>query len=188
MIELRFHGRGGQGAVIASELLAHAAFLEGRHPQSFPFFGVERRGAPVAAFARIDDKPVLLRTQVTSPDIVVVLDAGLMRTVPVTCGLKEGGLLLVNTEHPAADIPPGGAATVAAVDASAIAVRHGLGSRTIPIANTAILGALARASRVVRIGSVLHAIREHVPAKPAENVEAAREAYERAEVLKAVVA
>ncbi len=188
MIEIRFHGRGGQGAVIASELLAHAAFLEGRHPQSFPFFGVERRGAPVAAFSRIDDKPVLLRTQVTTPDIVVVLDAGLMRTVPVTAGLREGGLLLVNTKRRASDLPRGSAGTLAAVDANAIAVDHGLGSRTMPIANTAILGALARASGTVHLGSVLHAIREHVPSKPAENVEAARVAFERVEVVQAVVA
>jgi 2-oxoacid:acceptor oxidoreductase gamma subunit (pyruvate/2-ketoisovalerate family) len=188
MIELRFHGRGGQGAVIASELLAHAAFLEGRQPQAFPFFGVERRGAPVTAFARIDDRPVLLRTQVTAPDIVVVLDAGLMRTVPVTAGLRPGGTLLVNTEHPAADLPVGDAGTVAAVDATGIAVEHGLGSRAVPIVNTAILGALARATDVVRIGSVLHTIREHVPAKAAENVEAARAAFERVEVRKVVTA
>jgi pyruvate ferredoxin oxidoreductase gamma subunit/2-oxoisovalerate ferredoxin oxidoreductase gamma subunit len=188
MIEIRFHGRGGQGAVVASELLAHAAFLEGKQPQSFPSFGVERRGAPVAAFCRIDDRPVLLRTQVTDPDIVVVLDAGLLRTVHVTAGLKPGGLLLVNTERPPRDLPAGAGGTLAAVDATGIAVRHGLGSRTTPIVNTAILGALSRASGVVRIGSVLHAIRAHVPAKPGENVEAAREAYERVAVLQAVVA
>ncbi len=188
MIEIRFHGRGGQGAVVASELLAHAAFLEGKQPQSFPFFGVERRGAPVAAFARIDVRPILLRTQVTQPDMVVVLDAGLLRTVPVTSGLKEGGTLLVNTERPARDLPAGAAGTVAAVDATDIAVRHGLGSRAMPIVNTAILGALARATDVVGLGPVLHAIREHAPAKPGENVEAAREAFERVEVLRAVPA
>lgn len=188
LIEIRFHGRGGQGAVVASELLAHAAFLEGKHPQSFPFFGVERRGAPVAAFARIDDRPILLRTEVTRPDIVVVLDPGLLRAVPVAAGLKDGGLLLVNTERPARELPLSPAGAVAAVDATAIALRHGLGSRAVPIVNTGILGALSRASGVVRLGSVLHAVRSHVPAKPAENVEAARKAYERVEVLRAVVA
>jgi len=91
VIEIRFHGRGGQGAVIASELLAQAAFLEGKHPQSFPFFGVERRGAPVTAFTRIDDAPIQIRTSITAPDIVVVLDSGLMRTINVIAGLKPTG-------------------------------------------------------------------------------------------------
>ena len=97
MIEIRFHGRGGQGTVIASELLAQAAFIEGKTPQSFPFFGVERRGAPVTAFTRIDDKPIQVRTSIMTPDIVVVLDPGLLRTINVTAGLKPNGLLLVNT-------------------------------------------------------------------------------------------
>jgi len=101
LMEIRFHGRGGQGAVVASELLAQAVFLEGKYPQSFPFFGVERRGAPVTAFTRIDDRPITVRTNVTAPDVVVVLDPGLRRSVDVTAGLKRDGLLLVNS-----DVPP----------------------------------------------------------------------------------
>ena len=108
MIEIRFHGRGGQGAVLASEMLAQAAFLDGKVPQSFPFFGVERRGAPVTAYARIDEKLISVRTSITAPDIVVVLDPGLLKTQPVADGLKPGGLVLVNSRKPPAEIaaPP----------------------------------------------------------------------------------
>ena len=177
MIEIRFHGRGGQGAVIASELLAQAAFLEGKHPQSFPFFGVERRGAPVTAFTRIDDAPIQIRTSITTPDIVVVLDAGLLRTINVSAGLKPRGLLLVNSEkHPdELDVPFKG--RIATVDATAIALAHGFGSKATPITNTAILGALAQASQVVTLDSVCRAVERFVPAKPKENVAAAEDAF-----------
>jgi 2-oxoacid:acceptor oxidoreductase gamma subunit (pyruvate/2-ketoisovalerate family) len=206
VIEIRFHGRGGQGAVVASELLAQAAFLEGKYPQSFPFFGVERRGAPVTAFTRIDDRPIAIRTNITTPDIVVVLDSGLRRAVDVTAGLKPDGLLLSNTELPparaeghysvvlvSADEPPatievGFGGRVATVDATSIALAHGLGTRSTPIVNTAILGALARASEIVSIESVVKAIEQFVPAKPEANVRAAREAYDRVRVLEKVLA
>ena len=89
MIEIRFHDRGGQGAVIGSEVLAHAFFLEGKYVQAFPAFGVERRGAPVTAFCRIDEHPILLRNQIYTPDHVVVLDTALLTTAGVTRGLKS---------------------------------------------------------------------------------------------------
>ena len=177
MIEIRFHGRGGQGAVIASELLAQAAFLDGKIPQSFPFFGVERRGAPVTAFTRIDDRPIGVRTSITAPDVVVVLDPGLLQTTPVTDGLKPGGLLLVNTAWPAERLraPPG--VHRAAVDATHIALAHGLGTTMLPIVNTAVLGALARATGVVSIEALSHAIEQFVPARPSQNSLAARDGY-----------
>jgi 2-oxoisovalerate/pyruvate ferredoxin oxidoreductase gamma subunit len=185
VIEIRFHGRGGQGGVIASELLAQAAFLEGKHPQSFPFFGVERRGAPVTAYTRIDNAPIPIRTSITAPDIVVVLDAGLMRTINVTAGLKPDGLLLVNSEKAPdkLDVPFKG--RIATVDATGIALAHGLGSKATPITNTAILGALAQASGIVTLDSVRRAVERFVPAKPRENVAAAEDAYHH--VLQMVV-
>jgi 2-oxoacid:acceptor oxidoreductase gamma subunit (pyruvate/2-ketoisovalerate family) len=177
MRELRIHGRGGQGAVIASKVLAAALFREGRSVQSFPAFGVERRGAPVTAFLRISEGPILLRCEVTAPDDLVVLDPTLIGAVDVAAGLKPGGTLLVNSEK-APEAYPALAARfrVVTVDASAIARRHGLGSRTQPIVNTAILGAFATATGLVRLESVLHAIREEVTARPGDNVAAAREA------------
>ncbi len=185
---MRFHGRGGQGAVIASELLAQAAFLEGRQPQSFPFFGVERRGAPVTAYTRIDDAPIRVRTAVTNPDVVVVLDAGLLRAVNVTGGLKPAGLLLVNAEAFPASPAAGAPARVSYVDATGIALARGLGTRAVPIVNTAILGALVRASRIVSLEALLTAIGTFVPAHPEENAAAARDAYENVKTVRAVEA
>ncbi|HYM41109.1 MAG TPA: 2-oxoacid:acceptor oxidoreductase family protein [Thermoplasmata archaeon] len=186
MIEIRFHGRGGQGAVIASELLAQAAFLEGKHPQSFPFFGVERRGAPVTAYTRIDDVPIQIRTSITNPDIVVVLDAGLMRTINVTAGLKPDGLLLVNTDKAPDQLEVPFKGRLATIDATAIALAHGLGSKATPITNTAVLGALARASGIVSLDSACRAVERFAPAKPQENVAAVQDAFDKVVALAAV--
>jgi 2-oxoacid:acceptor oxidoreductase gamma subunit (pyruvate/2-ketoisovalerate family) len=182
MRELRIHGRGGQGAVIASKVLAAALFAEGKDVQSFPAFGVERRGAPVTAFLRFDDEPILLRCEITAPDDLIVLDPTLVEAVDVTTGLKEGGSILINSDR-----TPDGYADLAArfriatVDAAAIARRHGLGSKTQPIVNTAILGAFAAASGMVGLDAVCAAIADEVPVKAAENVAAAREAAGKVE-------
>ncbi|MEW5807767.1 MAG: 2-oxoacid:acceptor oxidoreductase family protein [Acidobacteriota bacterium] len=178
MIELRFHGRGGQGSVIASKVLASALFKEGKHVQAFPVFGVERRGAPVTAFLRLDDKPIYLRCEVYNPDHIIVLDQTLVGVTDITAGLKEGGLILINTEKSPADFPEFSRFRVATVDANAIAIRHNLGSKTQPIVNTAILGSLARTSQLVRLESVIEAIRESITLSTEENAKAAREAYE----------
>jgi 2-oxoacid:acceptor oxidoreductase gamma subunit (pyruvate/2-ketoisovalerate family) len=177
MRELRIHGRGGQGAVIASKLLASALFLEDRSVQSFPAFGVERRGAPVTAFLRVDDRPILLRCEIQAPDDLIVLDPTLIQAIDVTAGLKPGGTILINSERPPEAYPELAARfRVGTVDASAIAQRHGLGSRTQPIVNTAILGAFAAFSGLVTLDSVCAAIEAEVPMRAADNVAAAREA------------
>lgn len=177
MQEVRFHGRGGLGAVTASELLAQAAFLEGLYPQAFPFFGVERRGAPVTAYLRVGPDPLSVRTAITTPDIVVVLERSLLKTIPVTKGLKPDGLLLLNT---ARDRVPAGLdfhGRTAVVDATAIALAEGLGSPAVPIVSTAILGALAGASGIVRLDSLTTAIARSVPKKIDENVRAAEAGF-----------
>lgn len=177
MRELRIHGRGGQGAVIASKVLAVALFREGRWVQSFPAFGVERRGAPVMAFLRVDDEPIRLRCEVAAPDELIVLDPTLIDAIDVTAGLKPGGRILINSGR-----APEWYATlcsrfeVATVAAAKIAAAHGIGSRTQPIVNTSILGAFAAFSGLVSLDSVCDAIREEVPVKPEENEAAAREA------------
>jgi 2-oxoacid:acceptor oxidoreductase gamma subunit (pyruvate/2-ketoisovalerate family) len=179
MRELRFHGRGGQGTVIASKILATALFREGRQVQSFPAFGVERRGAPVTAFLRVSDGPILLRCEITEPDDLVILDATLIGAVDVTAGLKDGGLVLINSPNaPDAYLALTQRYHVATVDASAIAQQFGLGSKTQPIVNTAILGAFAAVSAMVRLESVCEAILEEVPIKAEANVNAARAAAE----------
>ncbi|OIP33936.1 MAG: pyruvate ferredoxin oxidoreductase [Deltaproteobacteria bacterium CG2_30_66_27] len=178
MIEVRFHGRGGQGAVVASSVLAVACFLDGKYVQAFPSFGVERRGAPVETYTRIDDRKILLRTNVYTPDHVVVLDATLVEIAAVTRGLKPGGTLLINTGNVPSTLEAFESFRVFTVDAGRIALRHTLGSRTHPIVNTAILGAFARATGLVPVDAVCEAIRQEVPSHREENVAAAREAFE----------
>ncbi|OGU21113.1 MAG: hypothetical protein A3K13_07435 [Gemmatimonadetes bacterium RIFCSPLOWO2_12_FULL_68_9] len=179
MRELRFHGRGGQGTVVASKLLAVALFREGRQVQSFPAFGVERRGAPVTAFLRVSDAPILLRCEIIEPDDLVILDATLLGATDVTAGLKPGGSILINAERPPDAYPDlSRRFRVATVDASGIAQRFGLGSKTQPIVNTAVLGALALTTELVTLDSVCDAIREEVPHQAEANVSAARAAAE----------
>ena len=179
MLEIRTHGRGGQGAVVASEILAAAFFKEGKHVQSFPTFGVERRGAPVAAFTRVDEAPIRLRCEVYEPNHVMVLGETLVESVDVTAGLKDGGWIIINTELKPSDFKFPKKYRVATVDASGIAVGHGLGSVTSPIVNTAILGAFCKVTGAVGIKSVAESIREYVPTKWEDNVKAAEEALEK---------
>jgi 2-oxoisovalerate ferredoxin oxidoreductase gamma subunit len=173
MIEIRFHGRGGQGAVTAARLLAEAAFNEGKYCQAFPSFGAERRGAPVVAFTRIDDKPIRIRTLVYEPNHVVVLDPTLLEVVNVASGLKRGGIIVINAKEVPEQLK---ALKVATVDATAIALDL-LGS---PITNTAMLGAFARATKLVSLSSVVKVVDGYFGGKLAEkNVAAVEAAYEK---------
>ncbi len=178
MIEIRTHGRGGQGSVIASEILADAFFHEGKYVQAFPAFGVERRGAPVMAFTRVSESEIRERCQIYEPDHLVVLDSILIDTVNITEGLKEGGWIIINTSASLDDSGLAEKYNVATVDANAIAIKYGLGSRAAPIVNTAIVGAFAGATRLVGIEAVQEAIKGFVPLKKKENAQAAQEAYD----------
>ncbi len=180
MIELRVHGRGGQGGVIASKVMAVALFKENKYVQAFPFFGAERKGAPVVAFLRADEEPIRLRCNVYKPDYLIVLDATLLFSVDVTYGLKDGGMILVNTAEDINRFRLPDKFNVIKVDASGIAVKHKLGSVTSPIVNTAILGAFARITNLMSLQSLEEAVRETVPVKPDANVAAIRESYESA--------
>lgn len=178
MLEIRFHGRGGQGTVVATILLAKAFFRANYYVQSFPLFGVERRGAPVEAYLRLDEKEIWVRTNVYTPDHVVVLDQTLLQGVDVTQGLKPGGWILIN----APALPPHSERfsgyRLAFVDATRIALRHRLGTRTHPIVNTAVVGAFARMLGMPPMEAVVKAIEEEFPGKPESNVLAAKDAYE----------
>jgi 2-oxoacid:acceptor oxidoreductase gamma subunit (pyruvate/2-ketoisovalerate family) len=180
MIAVRFHGRGGQGAVIASKILAHACFHEGWDVQAFPAFGAERTGAPVTAFLRLDRRPITLHCHITHPDIVVVLEPLLVDAVDVTSGLADHGLVLVNAAAPPARLATHPSYRLATCDATAIATAHGLGSRTHPIVNTAMAGAFAATTGLVSLDAVLDAIAGLVPAAIEANQAAAREAAARA--------
>jgi pyruvate ferredoxin oxidoreductase gamma subunit len=177
LVELRFHGRGGQGAVTAANILAAAAVIEGKYAQAFPYFGAERRGAPVEAYARISDRPIERHSQVKTPDIVVVLDPSIFEIADVTRGLKPGGLIVVNSDNP----PVKGEWRVWCVNATRIAMDLGLVVSGWPVVNTSMLGALSKASRVVGMDAVDKSIRSYFQGKLGElNAEAARRAYSEA--------
>ena len=180
MIEIRIHGRGGQGAVIASEVLASAFFKEGKFVQAFPAFGVERRGAPVAAFTRVDDQPIRIRHFIYEPDHIIILDPTLIESTQVDSGLKENGWIVMNTDKPPRTFGRFSRFRVATVDANRIALEHKLGSATAPIVNTAILGAFAKITGMVSVDSLVEAMAEFVPVNKAGNAAAIKEAYEKA--------
>ncbi len=177
MLEIRFHGRGGQGTVVASILLAKAFFRAGYQVQSFPFFGVERRGAPVEAYVRLDKEKILLRTNVYYPDHVVVQDQTLLQGVNVTRGLKPGGWILINSPVPPADSKPFTGYRLAFVDANRIALKNQLGTRTHPIVNTAMMGAFARMTGMPPMDAIREVIREEITDMFAQNIAAAEDAY-----------
>ncbi|MCE4599429.1 MAG: 2-oxoacid:acceptor oxidoreductase family protein [Desulfurococcales archaeon] len=156
IVNIRFHGRGGQGVVTAANILIEAAAIEGKQGQAFPYFGAERRGAPVEAYARIGDEPILRHSQVKNPDIVVVLDPGLPRIVDVTHGLKDNGVIVVNSES--CSIVDRGNYELYIVDANKIAEELGLVISGWHVVNTSMLGALAKASGIVSLDSIIKAI------------------------------
>ncbi|MEA3559516.1 MAG: 2-oxoacid:acceptor oxidoreductase family protein [Candidatus Thermoplasmatota archaeon] len=178
MIEIRFHGRGGQGAVVASKVLADAAFREGNDVQAFPYFGVERRGAPVTAFTKIDKKNIRNKAMIYEPNIVVVLEYSLLSAVDVTSGLKDDGIVIINSDRDPNEIAKElGVKRVACVNATKIATDNKLGSKVSPIVNTSLVGAIAKATGLVKIESVTEAIMD-LPVYPERNAEASKQAYE----------
>jgi pyruvate ferredoxin oxidoreductase gamma subunit len=178
MFSVRIHGRGGQGAVTAAELLSVAAFEEGRHAQAFPTFGSERTGAPVVSFCRIDDRPIRLREPITEPDALVVQDPTLLHQVNLFAGLRPDGFLLVNTsrtldELGLEDLVARLTAThVVAVPATEIAREH-LGR---PLPNAALLGAFAALTGQVTLTAVCDAIRGRFPGEVGQGNARAAEA------------
>ena len=177
MIEIRLHGRGGQGAVTANEILAEAAYLDGKFSQAIPMYGTERRGAPVTAFLRIDDVRVRERDLVHEPDIVVCLDPAIAQRPSVVEGIKPGGLFIANYPYPAEKLPLGGDFKVAVIDATKIA----LDTLGRPITNTSILGAFSKITGLVKLESVEKAVMHRFPGRMGEmNVNAVRKSYELA--------
>ncbi len=183
MIEIRFHGRGGQGTVLASISLAKAFFDSGYQVQTFPLFGVERRGAPVEAFLRISKADILVRSNVYTPDHLVVMDSKLLTAIDVTRGLKKNAIILINAPEAPEDMEFFKDFRVAVVDAAAVALENGLGSRTRPIINTAMLGAFARVMDMPDMKYIEKAILKEVPVKQEQNVAAARQAYDSVKIL-----
>lgn len=170
MVQVRIHGRGGQGVVTAAEMLSVAAFSEGRHAQAFPSFGSERTGAPVVAFCRIDNCPIRVREPIVAPDVLIVQDPTLLHQVDLFSGLSADGFLLVNTARAPADLGLTELTArmrperVATVPASDLARQH-LGR---PLPNAVLLGGFAALTGIVSLASVTSAIRETFAGKIAE--------------------
>lgn len=182
MYEVRIHGRGGQGAVTAVNILAKAAYYCGLYARSFPLYGAERRGAPVTAYLRLDHQPVRLRSLIEEPDMVVVIDSKLAGTPAVLSGLKPDGSLVVNSSNPPAAIsleaPIGQVATV-----NATQIANDILGR--PITNTVMLGAFARVYEPITLEAVLSAIKETFGGEAGEiNARAAQVAYQQAQVAR----
>jgi 2-oxoacid:acceptor oxidoreductase gamma subunit (pyruvate/2-ketoisovalerate family) len=173
MIEIKFIGRGGQGAVIASQILAKVYFLMGWYPQCFSLFGGERRGAPVFSFLRVDEKKILLKCEIKRPNQMIFLASDLLEEKEIEAWLKPNGLILINKSQPNQPALHSRQFRLAQVDALHIAADQGLGN----IINTAILGAYCRAAGAVPLACLEEAIRGTVPAKVEANVGAARKAF-----------
>src|ERR1035437_1978654 len=180
MIEVRWHARGGQGAVTSVELLAVAAIGAGNYAQGFPSFGPERRGAPIAAFSRIDEKKIKVRSGIYEPDVVIVLDASLIGLVNVIDGLKPGGKLIVNTPKTPEEIKKelNFSGVVATVDGTGIA-RKEMG---VPIANTTMIGALLKVTGVMGLEAMKDAVEHRFGRIAQKNLTAMKRAYEEIKI------
>jgi len=178
MDEIKFYGRGGQGVVMASQMLGYAFFKAGLYPQCFSVFGGERRGAPVVSFLRVDPEKILLKCGIKHPNEMIYLDDSLIDDREVKNLLKPGGKILINTDRSESAFKSLFSYTIGRIDARAVSQQQGLG-RTI---NTAILGAYCRFSEKPSLEVLLSSIEELVPAKKKENLAAARQAYEKLEI------
>jgi 2-oxoacid:acceptor oxidoreductase gamma subunit (pyruvate/2-ketoisovalerate family) len=178
MIEVKFRGRGGQGAVVASEILGKSLFLEGKWPQAFPHFGGERRGAPVYSFLRVDDDPILLKCRIRCADHVVIFDLALADEQEVFRELKPHGIVLINTNREIDYFRKWRSYKLGLINAGAIALNVGLGHTF----NTAILGACVRLTEMVKIETLLAVMREMVPSKIDANLQAAQRAYDEIKI------
>lgn len=180
MYEIRWHGRGGQGAVTAAKILAEAAFRSGwKGVTSAPSFGAERRGAPITASTRVATDEIRILSQVTTPDVVVVLDDSLISVGNAAAGIQPGGVMIVNTVKPNAELGVSGDLSVVTADVTGSALAAGVVVGGQPMVNTAILGSIAAATGLVTMKSVEDAIDKAFPPGPAaKNIEAARLAFE----------
>lgn len=176
MVEIRIHGRGGQGSVTAAKLIAVAAFYDGKFSQGFPNFGVERRGAPVTAYVRLDDKFIRLRSQIYNPDYIIIQDSSLVETVDVFDGAKKGTVVLINSEKPASYFKAPKGVIIKTISATKIGIQI-IGK---PIINTILLGTFAGLTGIIKIKSVEQAIVEQFSDEEIvkKNIEAARHGFE----------
>ena len=182
--EIRWHGRGGQGAITAAKIAAQAAFFSGyKGVTAAPSFGAERRGAPVSASTRICPEPVLVMSQVEEPDVVVVLDHTLLRDPDVIGGLRAGGWLVLNSRQRPQELDLDGDFNIATADATRVCQDLGLIVAGLTVVNTAMLGALVRATDLVDMASMEKAVRDRFSDSAIDiNLDAIRKTYEITEL------
>jgi 2-oxoacid:acceptor oxidoreductase gamma subunit (pyruvate/2-ketoisovalerate family) len=155
--EIRLHGRGGQGVAAASRMLASALVNDGKWASGFPMFGVERRGAPVAAFARFDDRPIREKTQIYTPDCLIIIDSRLIRSPGIFEGIKPEGILVLNAPHPLQENPHRNLKTIGMINATEV----GLKEIGLPATNTCMLGAFAKTTGWVELKSLIRSLNEY---------------------------
>lgn len=178
MKEISIHGRGGQGSLVLAQFMAIAALEDGKYGQAFPFLGGggERRGKPIIAYCRLDDRPIRLRSRVANPDYIILQDVTIFEEVNVLDGLKPGGMILINTDKSVADLGLSGDFQVFAFSATDLA-REILG---LPIMNTALLGAFSAVTKELSLDAVLKAVRSRFPGDLGEkNARVVEESYKR---------
>lgn len=181
MKEITWHGRGGQGAVLAAKVLATAFMKEGKAAMTFPKYGGERRGAPVTAFNRFDEKPIRRKTQIYYPDCVIVIDPRLKRTVDIFAGIKPNGILVIDSPQQVTERMNPNLAVVGSIDATGI----GLEEIGRPITNTCMLGAFARTTGWVSIDSIISGMEEIFSGELLrKNVKCAQRGYEETKVVR----
>lgn len=179
MQEIIWYGRGGQGAVTSAEVIALAAMKEGKYAQAFPSFGPERRGAPVMAFNRISKTPIESREQIHSPDILIILDPTLLRTLQIK--IKRGGLVIINSKKSLAELKPKfNESKIAVVNATKIALEI----FGIPLTNAPMLGAFVKAANLVNLKSVLEVVKNKFPSTAAKDEKAIEIAFNEVEIEK----
>jgi pyruvate ferredoxin oxidoreductase gamma subunit len=182
MFQIRIHGRGGQGAVSAAEILSVAAFLEGKYSQAFPSFGSERNGAPVMSFCRIDERPIRLREPVTQPNALIIQDPTLLHLPGLFDGLVADGPVLINSADPNISCPVGRRLAIPATELAMKYVHR-------PLPNAALLGAFVAQTGLIHLESLLAAVREKFPGEVGEaNAAAAQAAWECATEVMGVYA
>ncbi|NWG03459.1 MAG: 2-oxoacid:acceptor oxidoreductase family protein [Syntrophaceae bacterium] len=179
MIEIKFRGRGGQGAVSASEILGRALFLDGKYPQCFSLFGGERRGAPVVGFLRVDEEPILLKCQIYHPDHIIIFDPSLINEDEILQELKPGGMVLVNINEEMDFLQSLRKFKIGFVNASLIAKDTGVGSTL----NTVMLGAYIHLTNLVKMDTLVEAVKTMVPSKMEENIQAVKEGYRQVKIF-----
>ncbi len=181
MIEIRFHGRGGQGAVTSAEILAISSINSGKFAQAFPSFGPERRGAPVIAFARVSDEKIYYRTKIYTPDIVIVLDPSIMEIIDVTSGIKENGIVIANSNKSPEELKKdfNKDIQVATINATKIA----LDILKRPITNIIMLGAFLKIKPLVKIEDLIEPLKERFGKIADKNIEACKIAYNEVKIV-----